>query len=202
MIGIIDCNNFYASCERVFDPALRDVPVIVYSNNDGAVIARSEEAKALGIGMAVPMFEIKRLMKLHNIRGFSSNYTLYGDMSRRIKTIIRTFFQHVEDYSIDESFVCCKGLNYREPFAYIKDARDKISRWSGVPVSIGVAETKTLAKLANRIAKKQYRAVGVYIIDSEEKRIAALKATGLNDIWGVGSRITKRLNARGVFNRL
>lgn len=199
MIGIIDCNNFYASCERVFNPALRDVPVIIYSNNDGAVIARSEEAKALGIGMAVPMFEIKRLMKEHDIRGFSSNYTLYGDMSRRIKAIIRSFFEYVEDYSIDESFVLCNGLEYRNQFNYIKDARDKISQWSGVPVSFGVAETKTLAKLANRIAKKQYRSIGVYIIDSEEKRIAALKATELNDIWGVGSRITKRLNAKGIF---
>jgi len=136
MIGIIDCNNFYASCERVFNPALRDVPVIIYSNNDGAVIARSEEAKALGIGMAVPMFEVKRLIKLHNIQGFSSNYTLYGDMSKRIKTIIRTFFKNVEDYSIDESFVDCKGLEYRNCFDYIKTARDKITTWSGVPVEI------------------------------------------------------------------
>ena len=199
MIGIIDCNNFYASCERVFNPALRDVPVIIYSNNDGAVIARSEEEKALGIGMAVPMFEVKRLIKLHNIQGFSSNYTLYGDMSKRIKTIIRTFFKNVEDYSIDESFVDCKGLEYRNCFDYIKTARDKITTWSGVPVSIGVAETKTLAKLANRIAKKQYRSIGVYIIDSEEKRLAALKSTAINDVWGIGGRITKRLNTKGIY---
>jgi DNA polymerase V len=199
MIGIIDCNNFYASCERVFNPALKDVPVIVFSNNDGAVIARSEEAKALGIGMAVPMFEIKRLMKLHNIKGFSSNYTLYGDMSRRIKAIIRTFFKDVEDYSIDESFVDCNGLEYRDYFEYIKTARDKITNWSGVPVSIGVAETKTLAKLANRIAKKQYRKIGVYIIDNEEKRLSALKSTDINDVWGIGGRITKRLNAKGIY---
>src|SRR4051812_37009276 len=110
MIGICDCNNFYASCERVFNPAIKDKAIIIYSNNDGAVIARSEEAKALGIGMAVPMFEIKRLMEKHGIVGFSSNYTLYGDMSRRIKSIIRQFFHDVEDYSIDESFVNCKGL--------------------------------------------------------------------------------------------
>ncbi|RKR82837.1 DNA polymerase V [Mucilaginibacter gracilis] len=199
MIGIIDCNNFYASCERVFNPALKDVPVIIYSNNDGAVIARSEEAKALGIGMAVPMFEIKRLMKLHDIKGFSSNYTLYGDMSRRIKAIIRTFFKDVEDYSIDESFVDCDGLEYRVFFDYIKTARDKISHWFGVPVSIGVAETKTLAKLANRIAKKQYRKIGVYIIDNEEKRLSALRSTEINDVWGIGGRITKRLNAKGIY---
>ncbi len=199
MTGIIDCNNFYASCERVFNPALRNVPVIIYGNNDGEVIARSEEATALGIGMTVPIFEVKRLMKLHNIKGFSSNYTLYGDMSKRIKTIIRTFFKNVEDYSIDESFVDCKGLEYRNRFKYIKAARDKITTWSGVPVSIGVAETKTLAKLANRIAKKQYREIGVYIIDNEEKRIAALKSTHINDVWGIGGRITKRLNAKGIY---
>jgi len=148
--------------------------------------------------MAVPMFEVKRLMKLHNIRGFSSNYTLYGDMSKRIKTIIRTFFKNVEDYSIDESFVDCKGPEYRNSFDYIKTARDKITTWSGVPVSIGVAETKTLAKLANRIAKKQYRSIGVYIIDTEEKRLAALKSTLINDVWGIGGRITKRLNTKGI----
>ncbi|QEC77816.1 Y-family DNA polymerase [Mucilaginibacter ginsenosidivorax] len=198
MVGIIDCNNFYASCERAFNPALKDVPVIIYSNNDGAVIARSEEAKALGIGMAVPMYEIKRLMKIHNIQGFSSNYTLYGDMSKRIKAIIRQFFHEVEDYSIDESFVSCKGLKYRDQFSYIKDARDKISRWSGVPVSIGVAETKTLAKLANRIAKKQFRETGVYILDTEDKRIDALKNTEITDLWGVARRLGAKLNAKGI----
>src|ERR1700759_120005 len=105
MIGIIDCNNFYASCERAFNPALDGVPVVVFSNNDGAIIARSEEAKALGITMAIPIFAIRDLLKKNNVRGFSSNYTLYGDMSKRIKSIIRTFFSDVEDYSIDESFV-------------------------------------------------------------------------------------------------
>ncbi|TFF34375.1 Y-family DNA polymerase [Mucilaginibacter psychrotolerans] len=200
MIGIIDCNNFYASCERNFDPSLKGLPVVVFSNNDGAVIARSEEAKALGITMAVPIFHIKELMKKNDIIGYSSNYTLYGDMSKRIKSIIRDFFKDVEDYSIDESFVSCKGFKYRNLFNYVKDARDKISHWSGIPVSIGIGETKTLAKLANRIAKKQYREVGVYIIDSEEKRIAALKATDVTDVWGIGSRIGKRLNSVGVFN--
>nr|WP_256474463.1 Y-family DNA polymerase [Mucilaginibacter aurantiaciroseus] len=177
---------------------MKGLPVVVFSNNDGAIIARSEEAKVLGIDMAVPIFEIKRLMKQHNIRGFSSNYTLYGDMSKRIKSIIRGFFKDVEDYSIDESFVSCKGFIYRNLFNYVKDARDKISHWSGVPVSIGIAETKTLAKLANRIAKKKYREIGVYIIDTEEKRVAALKATNVNDVWGVGGRITAKLNKKGI----
>lgn len=198
MIGICDCNNFYASCERAFNPSLKDKPIIIYSNNDGAVIARSEEAKALGIGMAVPMFEIKRLIKKHGIVGFSSNYTLYGDISRRIKSIIREFFYEVEDYSIDESFVSCKGLEYRNIFDYVKDARDKISSWSGVPVSFGVAETKTLAKVANRIAKKHFREQGVYIIDSEEKRIKALVNTDVEDVWGIGRRIGAKLKSMGV----
>jgi DNA polymerase V len=199
MIGIIDCNNFYASCERAFDPSLENLPVVVFSNNDGAIIARSEEAKAIGITMAVPIFMIREMMDTNQIKGFSSNYTLYGDMSKRIKSIIRRFFHDVEDYSIDESFVCCKGLEYRNTFNYIKDARDKITQWSGVPVSIGVGATKTLAKIANRIAKKKFRVIGVYIIDTEEKRLEALKNTDVIDIWGVGSRIGKKLNATGVF---
>ncbi|MCC8409930.1 Y-family DNA polymerase [Mucilaginibacter sp. UR6-1] len=199
MIGIIDCNNFYASCERNFMPSLNGVPVVVFSNNDGAIIARSEEAKALGIDMAVPIFEVKKLMKVYNIKGFSSNYTLYGDMSKRIKSIIRNFFPEVEDYSIDESFVSCTGFKYRDLFSYVKDARDKISHWSGVPVTIGVAPTKTLSKLANRIAKKKYRSIGVYILDSEEKRIDALHTTDIKDLWGIGRRLAARLNKFNVY---
>ncbi len=198
MIGIIDCNNFYASCERTFNPALQNQPIVVFSNNDGAVIARSEEAKALGITMAAPVFKIKEMMKLKQIQGFSSNYALYGDMSKRIKAITRNFFNAVEDYSIDESFVDCKGLQLLNLYDYVKDARDKITQWSGVPVSIGVGETKTLSKIANRIAKKQYRNIGIYVIDTEEKRIEALKNTDVNDVWGVGRRITAKINAKGI----
>jgi DNA polymerase V len=199
MIGIIDCNNFYASCERNFDPKLNGLPVVVFSNNDGAIIARSEEAKAIGINMAIPIFEVKKLIEQHNIQSFSSNYTLYGDMSKRIKSIIRKFFYEVEDYSIDESFVSCNGFEHRDLYDYVKDARDKISHWSGVPVSIGIAQTKTLSKLANRIAKKHFRSVGLYVIDTEEKRLNALKKTNVSDVWGVGGRITAKLNAKGIF---
>ena len=200
MIGIIDCNNFYASCERVFNPSLENEPVVVFSNNDGAIIARSEEAKALGITMAVPIFEIRELMQKNQVRGFSSNYTLYGDMSHRIKSIIRQFFKEVEDYSIDESFVSCNGLKYRNLFDYAKEARDCITQSSGVPVSIGIAKTKTLSKVANRIAKKKFRTIGVYIIDSEEKRIEALKSTDVMDVWGIGSQIGKKLKSMNVNN--
>lgn len=200
MIGIIDCNNFYPSCERVFDPSLANVPVVVLSNNDGAIIARSEEAKALGIDMATPLFMIRDLLHENNVRQLSSNYTLYGDMSRRIKSIIRLYFKDVEDYSIDESFVSCKGLKVPDLYSYVKEARDKISQSSGVPVSIGVAKTKTLAKLANRIAKKKYRDSGVYIIDSEEKRLEALHSTSITDIWGIANGIGNKLKSMGVFN--
>ena len=137
---------------------------------------KSPRARSTGLKiMAIPIFAVKKLMKEHNIIGYSSNYTLYGDMSKRIKSIIRQFFYEVEDYSIDESFISCNGLKYRNLFDYVKDARDKITHWSGVPVSIGVAPTKTLSKLANRIAKKHFRSVGVYIIDSEYKRLKHLK---------------------------
>jgi DNA polymerase V len=199
MIGIIDCNNFYASCERHFDPSLEKAAIVVFSNNDGAIIARSEEAKAAGIDMAVPVHMVQKLMEQNVIRGFSSNYTLYGDMSKRIKSIIRTLFKDVEDYSIDESFVSCKGFNYHDLPEYIQNAREKITTWSGVPVTIGVGATKTLSKVANRLAKKHYRKAGVYVIDTEQKRIAALKATDINDIWGVGRQITAKLNKKGIY---
>ena len=197
MLGIIDCNNFFASCERCFDPSLIGQPIIVYSNNDGCVIARSEEAKALGIRMGMPAFELKDL-KEHPVRMFSSNYTLYGDMSRRIKHMIRQFSPRVEDYSIDESFVDLSGLELINLFNYVKNMRDKITQGSGIPVSIGVAATKTLSKIANRICKKKYRIVGVYIIDSEEKRIEALRATIVDDIWMVGRKISSKLISKGI----
>lgn len=199
MIGIIDGNNFYANCERNFDPTLLNVPIVVLSNNDGAVIARSEEAKALGIKMTTPIYELKELIKNNKIRCFSSNYTLYGDMSKRMKAITRTCFENVEDYSIDESFVDCSGLELLNLHNYVKQSRDKITQGLGVPVSIGVASSKTLSKLANKIAKKEFRTVGIYIIDLEEKRIKALKNTDVEDVWMVGSRISTKLKAKGIF---
>jgi DNA polymerase V len=199
VIGIIDCNNFYASCERNFDPKLICKPIVILSNNDGAVIARSEEAKALGIGMATPMYEVDKLIKEHSIAKFSSNYTLYGDMSARIKRIIRQYAPNVEDYSIDESFVDLKGLEYFNLYDYCKMMRENISQGSGIPVSIGVGSTKTLAKIANRIVKKLFRQQGVYILDTPEKIESALKFTEIEDIWGVGRRLKAKLNAKGIF---
>ena len=163
-----------------------------------AIIARSEEAKALGIDMTAPIFMIQDILEKNNIRGFSSNYTLYGDMSKRIKTIIRQYFKEVEDYSIDESFISTKGLKCVWLYDYVKDARDKITQASGVPVSIGIAKTKTLAKVANRIAKRHYRHAGVYIIDTEERRLEALHNTDLTDVWGIGIQIGAKLKSMGV----
>lgn len=199
MVGIIDCNNFFASCERCFDPSLFGQPIVVYSNNDGCVIARSEEAKSIGIKMGMPAFELKELMKLYPIRAFSSNYVLYGDMSRRIKHMISQFSPFVEDYSIDESFVDLSGLELIDLFQYVKIMRDKITQGSGIPVSIGVGSTKTLSKIANRFSKKEFRTIGVYIIDSEQKRIDALKVTKVEDIWMIGRMISSKLKAKGIF---
>jgi DNA polymerase V len=200
MIGIIDCNNFYASCERNFNPEIQNSPVVVLSNNDKAIIARSEEAKALGIDMATPMFIVQKLIAEHGIVKYSSNYTLYGDMSRRIKSIIRQFAPNVEDYSIDESFCDFSGFDYQNLYDYVKVMRDNICQSSGVPVSIGVGKTKTLSKVANRIVKKLYRKEGVYILDTEYKRLEALKFTKIEDLWGVGSRLKVQLNEKGIFN--
>lgn len=199
MIGIIDCNNFYASCERLFDPKIWNVPVVVLSNNDKAVIARSEEAKGLGITMATSMFQVMRIIEQHNVAKYSSNYTLYGDMSDRVKTITSRFAPRLEKYSIDESFVDLSGFDYVDLYSYVKNMRDSITQWSGIPVSIGVGQTKTLSKIANRIVKKKYRKEGVYILDTEEKRIEALKATKIEDVWGIGSKLNGHLNEKGIY---
>lgn len=198
MVGIIDCNNFFASCECCFDPSLIGEPIVVLSNNDGCVIARSEEAKLLGIKMGMPSFELTKILKQYPVRAFSSNYVLYGDMSRRIKHMISTFSPNVEDYSIDESFIDLSGMELTNLFQYVKNMRDKITQGSGVPVSVGVASTKTLSKIANRFSKKEFRAIGVYIIDSDQKRIDSLKETKIEDIWMIGHRISSKLITKGI----
>lgn len=196
MIALIDCNNFYASCERVFDPSLIGKPVVVLSNNDGCVIARSEEAKSCGIEMGVPYFKIREQVKLQGIRVFSSNYTLYGDMSRRVMSLIREFVPQIEIYSIDECFASFDGIHDIEPFAH--ELRNKIIKGTGIPVSIGVSTTKTLAKLASSFAKRYKAYDGVALIDTEEKRIKALNITSIGKIWGIGRRTAKSLVLSGV----
>ncbi len=202
MIALIDCNNFYCSCERVFNPAYEGRPVIVLSNNDGCVIARSNEAKALGIPMGEPAYKLKESIAKHNIAVFSSNYTLYGDMSRRVMNILTGFSPTCEVYSVDEAFLCLDGFEYYDIPAYCTHIRETVRQWTGIPVSAGVAPTKTLAKLANRIAKKSGDCNGVCVLDNQESIITALHATAVEDVWGIGRRYAAMLHGYGVHTAL
>ena len=196
MIGLIDCNNFFVSCERVFRPDLRTRPVIVLSNNDGFAISRSNEAKSLGIKMAQPVFEIKELIERHGVAVFSSNYTLYGDMSSRVMSIVAEHSPEIEIYSIDEAFINFDGI--ADTAALGSKIVRQVIKGTGIPVSLGIAPTKTLAKMANKFAKKYPAYKRVCVIDSEEKRIKALQLTDISDVWGIGRRIGKRLKAIDV----
>lgn len=195
MIALADGNNFYASCERVFQPRLEGVPIVVLSNNDGCVVARSEEAKALGIGMGVPEFEISDLLKRHGVRVFSSNYTLYGDMSSRMHQILAAEVPFSEVYSIDEIFLGFDGIP--SPGAHAIRMRAKVRRWTGLLVTIGIGETKVLAKAANRLAKLHRRETGVLQI-TERNREAWLRQLPVEKVWGIGRAHTARLNRQGI----
>ena len=200
MKAIVDCNSFYCSCERLFQPKLRSHPVVVLSNNDGCVIARSDEAKKLGIAMGVPFFEARSLIHQHNIAVFSSNYNLYGDLSWRVMETLRTFAgeEQVEVYSVDEAFIDLSEVDPEQLERTAREMRVRVEKWTGIPVSVGVAPTKTLAKLANRLAKKDKIKSGcVMLLQSDEERIRALKQTRLEDVWGVGRAYARKLNARG-----
>ena len=196
MFGLIDCNNFYASCERVFNPALNNRPLIVLSNNDGCVIARSNEAKALGIRMGTPVFEIQNLILQHDIAVFSSNYTLYGDMSARIMSILSAAVPEIEIYSIDEAFLNLAGIRQPAEFGY--KLTSDITNGTGIPVSMGIAPTKALAKIANKFAKKYPKYQRVCLIDTPEKRRRALALTPIEDVWGIGRRLTGKLRQQGI----
>ncbi len=199
MYALVDCNNFYASCERVFQPKFNGTPVAILSNNDGCVISRSSEAKAVGIPMGAPAFKLKELIKEKNVQVFSSNYALYGDLSNRVMTILSQFTPNVEIYSIDEAFLNFDGLSISDYHACGIQIKSRVQKWVGIPVCIGFAETKVLSKVANKIAKKfQDRTSGVYVIDSEEKRIKALRWTKIEDVWGIGYRTTKKAKLRNI----
>ena len=198
MYALVDCNNFFASCERVFQPNLRDVPIIVLSNNDGCVVARSNEAKALGIPMGQPVFKLTKLIEKHGIAVFSSNYALYGDMSHRVMSILSQFVEDMEIYSIDESFLSLKGFENYDLKEYGNTIVRTVSKGTGIPVSMGIAPTKTLAKVASKFAKKYKGYKGVCVIDNEEKRIKALKQFDIADVWGVGRRYQKKLEYYGI----
>lgn len=200
MFALVDCNNFYASCERVFRPELNGKPVVVLSNNDGCVIARSNEAKELNIPMAAPAFKFKKIFKENNINVFSSNYALYGDMSNRVMHLLSEYSPDMEIYSIDEAFLKFDGFEQYNLQEYAEKIQRAVTKGTGIPVSIGLAQTKALSKVANRIAKKfPERTKSVYIIDNEEKRTKALKWIKVQDVWGIGRKHTKRLNNRGVY---
>ncbi|MEW6238502.1 MAG: Y-family DNA polymerase [Candidatus Omnitrophota bacterium] len=196
-IALADCNNFYASCERVFRPHLEGKPVAVLSNNDGCVVARSNEAKALGIAMGEPFFKARALLERAGGQFFSSNYALYGDMSQRVMSALAQFTPDLEIYSIDEAFLNLTGIPAGDAADYARRIRRVVKQWTGIPVSIGVAETKTLAKIANRIAKKQ-RPDGVFDLRAAPSREETLASVAVEDVWGIGHRYAFRLRQRGV----
>jgi len=202
MFALVDCNNFYASCERVFKPSLMGQPVVILSNNDGCVIARSNEAKALGIPMGAPAFQYQELFKKNLVNVFSSNYELYGDMSRRVMNTLAYFSPEIEIYSIDECFMKFNGFDeFFDLQSYGVQMSRTVRKNTGIPVSIGFAPTKALAKVANKIAKKYpERTKSSYVIDSEEKRIKALKWTKIEDVWGIGRKHARRLKAIQINN--
>ena len=199
MFALVDCNNFYASCERVFQPQWEGKPIVILSNNDGCVIARSNEAKALGITMGAPAFQYQKQFKQQGVKVFSSNYPLYGDMSSRVMSILERYTPNIEIYSIDEAFLQFRGFGLFNIQEEGKKMRKQVHQWTGIPISVGIAPSKALAKIANKIAKKfASKTKGVYSIDTEQKRINALKWTKIEDVWGVGRKHRAHLEAMGI----
>jgi DNA polymerase V len=203
--ALVDCNNFYVSCERVFDAGLTRRPVVVLSNNDGCVVARSSEAKALGVTMGVPLFKIRHLVEAHGIKVYSSNYALYADMSQRVMGVLQSFTPDVEIYSIDESFMLLGSCRYGTPRIVCelgREIRERVRHDTGVPVTIGIAETKTLAKLANHLAKTSKKAGGVLDLTDSPYKDVALRRTPVEEIWGVGPAYSKLLKQKGILSAL
>lgn len=201
MIGLIDCNNFYVSCERAFQPRLEGMPVGVLSNNDGCVIARSNELKALGVAMGTPAFQLQPLLRQRRIELLSSNYELYGDMSSRVQQVLEEFSAGVEPYSIDEMFVRFDGFSLEQMRRHAQDLFTKVRRFTHIPVSVGIAPTRTLAKLANRAAKKLPDYGGVCVLSTGSKIYQPLlRQIELGDVWGVGSRLVERLAILGMYS--
>ncbi|MCD7850349.1 MAG: Y-family DNA polymerase [Parabacteroides sp.] len=198
MVGLVDCNNFYVSCERLFNPSLNGHPVIVLSNNDGCVISRSNKAKNLGIKMGAPLYKCMDLIEKYDVAVYSSNYPLYGDLSNRIMTLLGGFVEEYEIYSIDESFLSFEGFRNYNLYEYGENIVKKTVKGTGIPVSLGIGETKTLAKVANRFAKKYPGYKSVCIVDNEDKRIKALKLFDIADVWGIGRRQAAKLERIGV----
>lgn len=198
MIALVDGNNFYVSCERVFNPRLRHKPVVVLSNNDGAIVSRSDEAKALGIRMGQPFFEIKDLIKKHDIQYLSSNYELYGDMSARMMKLLEGFSPVVEIYSIDEAFFCLNHISQDKLTEFAWKIKNTIYQNIGIPCGIGISSTKSLAKVANKIAKKSAKAKGVLVLSQEKHLSEALRRFNVADLWGIGWQYAKKLQQMGI----
>ena len=186
--ALVDCNNFYASCERIFNPRLIGRAIVVLSNNDGCIITRSAEAKALGIKMGEPYFKAKKIIQQNNVKVFSSNYALYGDISQRVMETLSGFSPDVEIYSIDEAFLGFNGFKNYELTTYCRYMREKVKKWVGIPVSIGVSKTKTLAKIANHLAKQNSYYEGICILKNNIAIDNALRETKINNVWGIGKR--------------
>ena len=197
-IALVDCNSFYVSCERLFNPKIRKKPVVVLSNNDGCIISRSTEAKALGIKMGEPYFKGKDIIIKNNVQVFSSNYSLYGDISRRVMRTLKRFNSDIEVYSIDEAFLDLSNFTDEEVEKVGKEIRATVLQWTGIPTSIGIAKTKTLSKVANHIAKKTQS--GVTSLIGIENIDPILEKVEINDVWGVGKQLTKFYQKHGIYN--
>ncbi len=198
VFALVDCNNFYASCERVFEPRLEGRPIVVLSNNDGCIVARSQESKTLGVPMGAPIHQVRGLLKRHDVAVYSSNYTLYGDMSARVMAILGGFAPHLEIYSIDEAFLGLDGNPRLDLDAYGRRIATTVRQWTGIPVSVGIGPTKTLAKIANRTAKRSAKAGGVLSLLHPANQDILLERTEVQDVWGVGRRWGKRLRRAGI----
>lgn len=202
ILALADCNNFYASCERVFRPELNNRPVIVLSNNDGCVIARSNEAKAIGIKMGNPVFEMADLIEKHKVAVFSANFVLYGDMSQRVMNTLTQFTPDMEIYSIDEAFLDFTGFDNNRLTDYAKEIRNTVNQWTGIPVSIGIGPTKTLAKTANQIVKMNRELKGVLNLCGRNDIDVLLSTFPVEEVWGIGRQFAKHLKAKGIRSAL
>ena len=202
MFALVDCNNFYASCERVFNPKIIRRPVVVLSNNDGCIIARSNEAKALGFKMGDVYFKVRPLIEKHGVAVFSSNYTLYGDMSSRVMQTLEQFAPDLETYSIDEAFLNLDGFPVERLADHAATIRRTVKQWTGIPVSVGIGPTKTLAKAANRLAKTIPDAGGIWIVRTPDERQEALSRLSVGDVWGIGRQWATFLEGHGVATAL
>ena len=198
MYALCDCNNFFVSCERVFRPDLEGKPVVVLSGNDGCVVSRSNEAKTLGIKMGIPYFQIEAMAKKKGVTAFSSNFSLYGDLSSRVMSILAKHTPRLEQYSVDEAFMHCNHMPTDELKTYYEQVVKQVRKWVGIPISIGIAPTKTLAKIASKYAKQYPGYHGVCIIDTEEKRQKALQGFAIEDVWGIGRQAQKKLAAANI----